>query len=504
LGAILYELLTGRPPYFGSVGEVLKLVQTEEPAPPRRFNPRIHSDLETICLTAMAAGRPLSRLRVGSFWSRLLRPLSLCIGARNLDEQLTALQRAFRYPDLLAFAFNRFTEQHPTGADGLRPDWDAFVAVAQYVCGNSTQHWHAKQWLQNEPMPPEVWAPYHLRQRCQGTDKVRNVLFTLMQLAGLPFCLTFDQVEDTVNAVLKHPASPWDLLTLLLVRLSGVPGFSMLFFVQASAWQELSSKIPPMLHDRITEGYGVQRLRPLNDAAAEAVVRTRMDAFVWRELAAEGIAPPDDQPLFPFTTGEVRDLRIEANSDLRDFLRLLQDRYAKFIAPSPPPAPLITAVLPAEVPPDEPNAVRIQGKHFRPEVTVCLAGRPITPVTYHPNQGSTEVIEITTPVGLLGEVEVRVQAADDSQRFATTKLRFVDAPPRPYAQYVDREKIRRRRLKQGLNQTQLGAHVGVSQTKISQFERNQWHPSDDTIERIVAALGGTVADFRKDATGAGE
>jgi WD40 repeat protein len=54
LGAILYELLTGRPPYLGSVGEVLKLVQTEDPAPPRRINPRIHPDLETICLTAMA------------------------------------------------------------------------------------------------------------------------------------------------------------------------------------------------------------------------------------------------------------------------------------------------------------------------------------------------------------------------------------------------------------------------------------------------------------------
>jgi eukaryotic-like serine/threonine-protein kinase len=54
LGAILYELLTGRPPYLGSVGEVLKLVQTEDPPLPRRINPRIHPDLETVCLTAMA------------------------------------------------------------------------------------------------------------------------------------------------------------------------------------------------------------------------------------------------------------------------------------------------------------------------------------------------------------------------------------------------------------------------------------------------------------------
>jgi tetratricopeptide (TPR) repeat protein/predicted Ser/Thr protein kinase len=54
LGAILYELLAGRPAFTGPVGEVLKRVQTEEPPPPRKRNPRIHRDLETICLKAMA------------------------------------------------------------------------------------------------------------------------------------------------------------------------------------------------------------------------------------------------------------------------------------------------------------------------------------------------------------------------------------------------------------------------------------------------------------------
>src|SRR5207248_49989 len=136
------------------------------------------------------------------------------------------------------------------------------------------------------------------------------------------------------------------------------PGFSMLFFVQAGVWTALGSNIPLMLRDRITEGYGVQRLRPLDDAAAEAVVRARMDAFVWRELAAEGIAPPADQPLFPFTAEEVRQLRIEATSELRRFLRLLQDRYAQLIAPPPPSAPVITAILPEQIPPHQQNAVR--------------------------------------------------------------------------------------------------------------------------------------------------
>ena len=54
LGAILYHMLTGRPPYQGAtVLETIDLVQRQDPIPPRRLNPKIPADLETICLKCL-------------------------------------------------------------------------------------------------------------------------------------------------------------------------------------------------------------------------------------------------------------------------------------------------------------------------------------------------------------------------------------------------------------------------------------------------------------------
>jgi eukaryotic-like serine/threonine-protein kinase len=54
LGAILYRLITGQPPFAAhSLPELLRRVSESIPVPPSKLNPKIPRDLETICLKCL-------------------------------------------------------------------------------------------------------------------------------------------------------------------------------------------------------------------------------------------------------------------------------------------------------------------------------------------------------------------------------------------------------------------------------------------------------------------
>jgi serine/threonine protein kinase len=105
LGGILYELLTGQPPFGrAAVAETLYRALSEDPVPPRQLNPRVPRDLETICLKCLQkepAKRYASAATLAEDLHRFLEAEP--IQARPVGRLERAVKWVRRRPTLKAF-----------------------------------------------------------------------------------------------------------------------------------------------------------------------------------------------------------------------------------------------------------------------------------------------------------------------------------------------------------------------------------------------------------------
>jgi serine/threonine-protein kinase len=202
LGATLYCLLTGRPPFEGDAGEVLRAVQKGEFPPPRKLDSSIDAPLEAVCLKAMA-------LRAQDRYPTA-RALADDVERWVADEPVSARR------DPIRLRLNRWQRHHPAlvygGVAAVMATVLGLVATALAIDEQRKTSQHAQRVASEKASDAEQ----AFQQAAEATFFLMNQMAD-QRLAREPGLLPL-RVELTTEAVRRfdgfmvYRASDWQLL----------------------------------------------------------------------------------------------------------------------------------------------------------------------------------------------------------------------------------------------------------------------------------------------------
>ena len=431
-----------------------------------------------------------------SFWRSLLGwPKNrFKINLEREQDHFAPLQRAFQKRAFFERVYHQFEKTvEYVATQGVGLDRDTFIAASLLTCGSEYQRLKAKRWFLGELTIPADLDSIHLDRPCRGIEKIQNGLFTLSNLIGKNFCVTFDQMERTTN-VIKNDSQAKNDMEHFIQPLTTVPRCCLLFSFEQSIWMTVGETFSKHLLRRMTQGGGPHTLDVLDSSSAENLISKRMDATVWQEL--KQTRSPDIEDYFPFTKVDIDNLlERPGGEELGAFLQNANQRYSELLQPVAPPAcPIrLSSLEPEEVISHESTPILIKGEKLPFEVRVSFDGHPSpSPAVCRPDLGE---IDVTTLPNLLHEneetrdVEVKVQDPAHPENVASLNLRVISSEvPRPFRKYLDGKRLQEVRKEKGWSQAKVAAEIGTYQVRISQLENENWSTATDDIYVELAKL----------------